>query len=166
MAAKSDPGVALSKLVKAALVRDADKFCHPFTCVRGHDPLEEGKTATTTPRLIVMPGPRRRESLNRGSTLRELSVWIAVVAKLRPGQGSRTEDKDDLTNVDELSAFVTEVEEYFVPNSDDDAWLVDEVNGFGFEASGSEVDPDYSGAEITRGVFMSLIRIDFEQVAT
>ena len=163
MATKQDPGVALSILVRDALLGDASEFCQQFTCVRGHDPLDEAKLATTTPRLIVMPGVRRRESLTRSNKLRTISIWVAIVCKLAPGQGTRTEDKDDLTQVDELSAFATQVEEYFVPNDESKGVVYLEDDHNSFDAVESEIDPDFYSEQITRGVFASLIRVDFEQ---
>lgn len=99
----------------------------PFTARRGYHPrleLRDVKDLT----LFVVPATHAVESLDRGHTLRELGVWLAVIQQLRPGQSKRL-DNEDLEQMDRLTLFVERLIDFYRPQGNEMYRLTATANG-------------------------------------
>lgn len=148
--------VELCGLIVSGLTADAGDFSQTFSIVRGHIPRDQFKSLTEDPRVIVAPGGNTRDGGTRGGIVKTIQIHLATLAKLGTGQGSRTTDVDDLTALDALLAFTEDLEEYFVP-------LNNSVTAFGnYEVRSVRTDPSYDMEQIVKGVFYSVMTIEFE----
>ena len=146
--------VTACKLLKDALNDSVDNFSQRFEAVRGHNPQDEASKITDCIRAIIAPGPIETEVNSRRSTLSHPTIYLCILSRLNGC--TSTDDVGDLTQLDELIGFVEEMHRFFVTESGDvlclDKW----------EAMSVTSDPVYDTDALAKGIFQSVLRIDFE----
>lgn len=158
----SAPDLNAAKLIVSAMNAD-DSWSKSFTAIRGHRPVVKRQGLTTTPRVIVCPGGRRKERANKNSTLVSPVVYVSISASLSSGNGVRDTSVDDLTEFESLIHFSEEVESWLMSDAGVGRNFVDGTGNYTV-AGPVTTEPAYDSEEAERGVFFCVIEATLEEL--